>query len=84
MLGPFTVGDNSKIAANAVVLREVPENSTCVGVPARIVVRNNVKVSAADWQMDQTHIPDPLSQELCRMLARIERIEAAQEGLKGE
>ncbi len=78
VLGPFTVGDNSKIAANAVVLREVPENSTCVGVPARVVIRNNVKVSGADWQTDQTHIPDPLSQELCRMLARIEQLEAAQ------
>ncbi|MBR5239279.1 MAG: serine O-acetyltransferase [Clostridia bacterium] len=76
VLGPFTVGDNSKIAANAVVLREVPENSTCVGVPARVVIRNNVKVSGADWQTDQTHIPDPLSQELCRMLARIEKLEA--------
>lgn len=82
VLGPFTVGDNSKIAANAVVLREVPENSTCVGVPARVVIRNNVKVSGADWQTDQTHIPDPLSQELCRMLARIEQLEAAQK--KGE
>ncbi len=78
VLGPFSVGDNSKIAANAVVLREVPENSTCVGVPARIVVRNNVRISAADWQMDQTHIPDPLSQELCRMLARIEKLETEQ------
>lgn len=84
VLGPFTVGDNSKIAANAVVLREVPENSTCVGVPARIVVRNNVRVSAAEWQMDQTHIPDPVAQELCRMLARIEKIEANQTSQKGE
>ena len=84
ILGPFTVGDNSKIAANAVLLREVEPDSTCVGVPARIVVRNNQKVSATDWQMDQTHIPDPVSQELCRMLARIEKIEAAQEAQKGE
>ena len=85
VLGPFTVGDNSKIAANAVVLREVPENSTCVGVPARIVVRNNIRVASADWQMDQTHIPDPVAQELCRMLARIEKIEAGQnQEIKGE
>ena len=84
VLGPFTVGDNSKIAANAVVLREVPENSTCVGVPARIVTRDNVRVSATDWQLDQTHIPDPLSQELCRMLARIEQLEAKQASQEGE
>ena len=44
VLGPFTVGDNSKIAAGAVVLSEVPPDSTCVGVPARIVKREGVKV----------------------------------------
>lgn len=64
VLGPFTVGSNSKIAANAVVLSEVPENSTCVGVPARVVRINNKKVSA---DLDQIHIPDPVSQELCKM-----------------
>jgi serine O-acetyltransferase len=76
VLGPFKVGNNSKIAANAVVLSEVPENSTCVGVPARVVIKNNIKVaSAKDWQMDQTHMPDPISQELCRMMIRIEQLE---------
>ena len=64
VLGPFTVGSNSKIAANAVVLSEVPENSTCVGVPARVVRINNQKVAA---ELDQIHIPDPVSQELCKM-----------------
>ncbi len=64
VLGPFTVGSNSKIAANAVVLSEVPENSTCVGVPARVVRINNKKVAT---DLDQIHIPDPVSQELCKM-----------------
>ncbi len=72
VLGPFKVGDNSKIASNAVVLREVPPDCTCVGVPARIVKRNNVRISS---NLDQIHIPDPLSQELCRMSARIDRLE---------
>jgi len=71
VLGPFTVGDNSKIAAGAVVLREVPPNSTCVGVPARIVKINNKRVS----DLDQIHIPDPVSQELCRLQARLEKLE---------
>ena len=44
VLGPFRVGDNTKIAANAVVLEEIPENCTAVGIPARIVRRNNQKV----------------------------------------
>ncbi len=65
VLGPFSVGDNSKIAANAVVLSEVPDNSTAVGVPARIVRINNQKVSSMD--LDQIHIPDPTSQEICRL-----------------
>lgn len=64
VLGPFTVGSNSKIAANAVVLSEVPEGSTCVGVPARVVRINNKKVAT---DLDQIHIPDPVSQELCKM-----------------
>ena len=72
VLGPFKVGDNSKIAANAVVLNEVPENSTCVGVPARIVKINNQRVTE---QLDQVHIPDPVSQELCRLQAKLEKLE---------
>lgn len=72
ILGPFTVGDNARIAANAVVLDEVPENSTAVGVPARIVRKNGEKVCE---QLDQVHIPDPVSQELCRMLHRIDKLE---------
>jgi len=65
VLGPFTVGSNSKIAANAVVLSEVPENSTCVGVPARIVRINNKRIDADD--LDQIHMPDPTSQEICKL-----------------
>lgn len=72
VLGPFKVGDNSKIAANAVVLSEVPPNSTCVGVPARIVKINNERVCE---QLDQVHIPDPVSQELCRLSAKLEKLE---------
>lgn len=71
ILGPFKVGDNSKIASNAVVLNEIPPDSTAVGVPARIVRRNGAKVN----QMDQVHIPDPISQELCRMTMVIEKLE---------
>ncbi len=72
VLGPFTVGENSKIASGAVVLDEVPPDSTAVGVPARIVKRGGVRVCA---DLDQVHIPDPVSQELCRMRGTIERLE---------
>ncbi len=78
VLGPFKVGDNAKIAANAVVLEAVPENATAVGVPARVVRRNGVRVN----DLDQIHIPDPVSQELCRQRARIEQLEAKIKDLK--
>ena len=71
VLGPFTVGNGSKIAANAVVLSEVPPNSTCVGVPARVVKRNGITIN----DIDQIHLPDPVSQELCKLQAQIDRLE---------
>lgn len=71
VLGPFKVGNNAKIAANAVVLDAVPANATAVGVPARIIKRNGVRVN----DLDQIHIPDPVSQELCRQRARIDELE---------
>ena len=64
VLGPVKVGSNSKIAANAVVLHPVPENSTAVGIPARVVRRDGVRVCN---DLDQIHIPDPIAQELCKM-----------------
>ncbi len=79
VLGPFKVGDNAKIAANAVVLDAVPPNSTAVGVPARVVRQNGVRVNL---DLDQIHIPDPVSQELCRQRARIEELEAKIEDLE--
>ena len=72
ILGPFKIGDNSRIAANAVVLEEIPENSTAVGVPARIVRKNGVKVVQ---DMDQVHVSDPVSQELCKLQMKIEQLE---------
>ena len=58
ILGSFTIGANSKIGAGSVVLAEVPPNSTVVGVPGRIVKRDNVRVPQAD--LDQVHLPDPV------------------------
>ncbi len=76
VLGPFKVGDNAKIAANAVVLSEVPPNSTAVGVPARIVRRDGVKVEPPSKELDQIHIPDPVSQQMCSMLGMIEEMQS--------
>ena len=65
VLGPFKVGDNARIAAGAVVLTEVPENATAVGVPARIVRVNGVKPPCSD--LDQIHITDPVYQKICQL-----------------
>lgn len=83
VLGPFKVGDNAKIAANAVVLEEVPENATAVGVPARIVRIEGQRVNN-NQDLDQVHIPDPVSQELCRQLVKIEELRNEIEMLKAE
>lgn len=82
VLGPFKIGDNSKIAANAVVLEEVPPNCTAVGVPARIVKRDGVKIANAD--LDHIHIPDPVSEILCQHRIQLERLEKQVEHLKSE
>ena len=71
VLGPFKVGDNSRIAAGAVVLEEVPPDCTVVGVPARVVRRGGMKVKP----LDQVHIPDPVAQEFCRLEQRIKNLE---------
>lgn len=78
ILGPFKVGDNAKIAANAVVLEEVPPNATAVGVPARIVRVEGKRVQ----DLDQVHIPDPISQEICKQRIKIEKLEAELKRLK--
>ncbi len=73
LLGPFTVGDNSKIAAGAVVLKEVPPNSTAVGIPAKVVRRDGAVVE----DLDQIHIPDPIAKELSDLRAEIEALKEA-------
>ncbi|MCR5303115.1 MAG: serine O-acetyltransferase [Lachnospiraceae bacterium] len=65
VLGSFKIGDNSKIGAGSVVLEEVPENSTVVGVPGRVVRRNN-KALPQD-ELDQVHLPDPVMDDIARI-----------------
>jgi len=73
ILGPFKVGDNCRIAANAVVLKEVPPNSTAVGVPARIVRIDGQKVNFAG-EVDQIHITDPVALELISLQEQINKL----------
>ncbi|WP_312694777.1 serine O-acetyltransferase [Caproiciproducens sp.] len=71
VLGPFRVGDNARVAAGAVVLDEVPDNATAVGVPARIVRLNGVR----PCNLDQIHVADPIAQELCQMEIKLQKLQ---------
>ncbi len=73
ILGPFKVGDNAKIGANAVVLNEVEPDTTVVGVPGRAVKRGDSKIRES-FELDQIHIPDPVSQEFCRLRGELEKM----------
>ena len=77
VLGPFKVGDNVKIAANSVVLREVPDNCTVVGIPGHIVRVGGEK-------LDHIHTPDPVMLELEMLKQRLSRLEAKLEDAQSD
>lgn len=79
VLGSFKVGDNSVIAANSVVLHEVPENSTCVGAPARVKKINGVRVGDIDW----ASTPDLIGQEFARMQQQLDMLRQELEDMRG-
>ena len=74
VLGPFKVGDNARIAANAVVLSEVPDNATAVGIPAQIVRIDGRSTHYAD-DVDQTSVNNPTLDKLAALAQRIEELE---------
>ena len=74
VLGPFTVGDNARIAAGAVVLSAVPEDCTAVGVPAH-VVRVAGKIATFADEVDQISVRDPVEEKLNAALSRLEFLE---------
>ena len=78
VLGPFKVGDRAKIAAGSVVLSEIPPDCTAVGSPARVVRVGGERPA----DLDQVHIPDPVSQELCKLHAEIDRLKKEIEKLQ--
>ena len=74
VLGPFKVGDNARIAANAVVLKEIPENATAVGVPARVVRIAGEKTNFVG-DVDQVSVTDPVQKELEAINSRLTWLE---------
>ena len=81
ILGPFTVGDNARVAANAVVLGEIPPDSTAVGVPARVVRVAGERVDYTS-NVDQIHILDPVRIELNAVKEQLELLEKAMEEMQ--
>lgn len=78
ILGPINIGSHAKIAAGAVVLSDVPEYATAVGVPARIVRINGMKPEefiSANEILDQMHVPDPVAQELGRLSQMVNELQ---------
>ena len=76
VLGPFKVGDNSRVAANAVVLSEIPADCTAVGAPARVVKKKGEKVDYVG-NVEQINVTDPLVQEVVNLRTELNRLKAA-------
>ena len=72
VLGPINIGSNTKVAAGSVVLKDTPENSTVVGIPARVVKLDGVRIN----DLDQINIPDPLQIESDRLREMLRQLES--------
>ena len=75
VLGPIVIGNNSKIGAGSVVLKDVPEDSTVVGIPAKAVKGSHTVEHPSD-NLDQMSLPDPVEIEICRLRIRLQQLEA--------
>ncbi|MBA2873096.1 serine O-acetyltransferase [Anoxybacillus calidus] len=71
VLGSITIGENSKIGAGSVVLKDVPPNSTVVGIPGRVVVQNGVRIKK---DLNHTDLPDPIADRLKELEMEIEKL----------
>ena len=72
VLGPFTIGDNSNVASGSIVLSEIPPNCTAVGIPAKIVKQDGIRVKD---RLDQIHVADPVELEISGLRARLDMLE---------
>jgi serine O-acetyltransferase len=83
VLGPITIGDYVKIGANSVVLQNVPDHSTVVGIPGRIVRIKDERV-ADEALMDHIHIPDPIADKLIDLQVQIDELKKSMEQAREE
>ncbi|WP_342399843.1 serine O-acetyltransferase [Weizmannia sp. FSL W8-0676] len=81
VLGSITIGENAKIGAGSVVLKDVPPNSTVVGIPGRVVVQDGVKIKK---DLKHNELPDPVADLLNSMQQEIEALRSELEQLRKE
>ncbi|MBO9131071.1 serine O-acetyltransferase [Bacillus sp. 165] len=79
VLGSITVGENAKIGGGSVVLKEVPPNSTVVGIPGRVVIQDGVKV---DRDLNHSDLPDPIADKLKAMEMQLTQLKKQLEDLR--
>lgn len=82
VLGPVRIGKNSRIGAGAVVVNDVPPNSTVVGIPGKVVKKDGVKIQPLDLHHER--LPDPVMDALNKIFHRLDKLEAEIQALKGE
>ncbi|MGP0108789.1 MAG: serine O-acetyltransferase [Acidimicrobiales bacterium] len=80
VLGPVTIGDDSRIGANAVVVKDVPPNSVVVGVPGQVIARSRPRSAGAPPDLEDTLMPDLLGTSLQSLLRRVDQLETALDG----
>jgi serine O-acetyltransferase len=81
LLGPITIGHGAKVGANAVVIHDVPPNSTVVGNPGQVVRVDGIRPEGPD--ADWVHLPDPIADAMKQMSARIAELEREVDRLHG-
>ncbi|MGD9796147.1 MAG: serine O-acetyltransferase EpsC [Acidimicrobiia bacterium] len=80
ILGPFHVGNDSKVGANAVVVREVPPNSVVVGVPGQVIARSKPRTPHTAPDVEDALLPDLVGASLSSLLRRVDELESAVTG----
>ena len=80
IIGAITIGENSRVGAGSVVVRDVPPNAVVVGVPGRVTYKDGQRVSGID--MNMTDLPDPVSRAIEQLVERIQSLEADLDGLR--
>jgi serine O-acetyltransferase len=80
IIGAITIGENSRVGAGSVVVRDVPPNAVVVGVPGRVTYKDGQRVSGIDLNM--TDLPDPVSRAIEQLVDRIRSLEADLDALR--